>query len=663
MTEKNNKKNKDLKNLKNKKNSELPNLPPNVKVVKITSRSIFTTLILIVLAFGIWDYSKNKFSDIKTTINSKISITELVAKANSGSYERITYTDKGLVRATAPIAEIVENGNIVKTQTIDEVEIGSTINVKDIGLIDNKANTPVDRIETGILDIFSDFLPSIISTILMVVLFVFLISRMAGGGPMGNAMNFIKSRAKVYDPDWEDKVTFADVAGSEEEKKDLEEVVDFLKNPEKYKKLWAKIPRGILLQGPPGTGKTLLARAVAGESGVPFFSISGSEFVEMFVGVGASRVRDLFQEAREKSPSIIFIDEIDAIGKKRSPWIGGGHDEREQTLNQILTEMDGFGSDTNVIVMAATNRADVLDKALLRPGRFDRKVTINLPMLEDRKKILWVHKKWKPFADNVNWDKIAGITVGFSGAEIGNLLNESAILAGRKNQEEITEDLIQNSVEKVIMGNEKKSLKMTEHEKYLTSVHEVGHALVGKMLAHTDPVHKISILPRGGAGGVTWFLPEKDRTYVSYAKYLDELACLYGGRVAEEIFFGRDYITTGASSDIERATDMARAMVMRYGFDSELGAENFVGKETEGNYLGGGSSQNAVISEDTRKIIDQKVKQILSNAYQTAYNIVKSNFDLHEKISKYLYEKEEMTEAEFDEYFVGMTNVPEKIMK
>ena len=313
-----------------------------------------------------------------------------------------------------------------------------------------------------------------------------------------------------------------------------------------------------------------MARAVAGESNVPFFSISGSEFVEMFVGVGASRVRDLFEEARQKAPSIIFIDEIDAIGKKRSPGIGGGHDEREQTLNQILTEMDGFDNDTNVIVMAATNRADVLDKALLRPGRFDRKVTINLPTLEDRVKILEVHKRNKPFAEDINWEKVAGITVGFSGAELGNLLNEAAILAGKKNSPVITEDFIQKSIEKVIMGNEKKSLKMTEHEKYLTSVHEVGHAIVGKMLPHTDPVHKISILPRGGAGGVTWFLPEKDRTYVSRAKYLDELATLYAGRAAEEIFFGWEYITTGASSDIERATVIARAMLMRYGFDKDL---------------------------------------------------------------------------------------------
>lgn len=380
----------------------------------------------------------------------------------------------------------------------------------------------------------------------------------------------------------------------------------------------------------------------------------------MFVGVGASRVRDLFREAREKAPSIIFIDEIDAIGKRRSPGIGGGHDEREQTLNQILTEMDGFDNETNVIVMAATNRADVLDQALLRPGRFDRKVTIHLPTLEDRKKILAVHAKGKPFHPNVNWDRIASITVGFSGAEIGNLLNEAAILAGKENAKEITQAMLQKSVEKVVMGNEKKSLKMSEHEKKLTAIHEIGHAIVGKMLAHTDPVHKISILPRGNAGGVTWFLPEKDRTYTSKAKYLDELATLYGGRVAEEVFFGAEYITTGASSDIMRATDIARAMVMRFGFDDELGAENYAPDAVEGNFLGAESQQKA-ISEETRKLIDDKVRKLLKDAYALAKKIITSYKDLHEQLANHLLEREEMLQEEFDAYFEGVKGVPQKV--
>ncbi len=370
----------------------------------------------------------------------------------------------------------------------------------------------------------------------------------------------------------------------------------------------------------------------------------------MFVGVGASRVRDLFRDAREQAPSIIFIDEIDAIGKRRSPGMGGGHDEREQTLNQILTEMDGFDTDTTVIVMAATNRADVLDRALLRPGRFDRKVTINLPTLEDRKLILAVHAKGKPFHPSIDWDRVASLTVGFSGAEIGNLLNESAILAGRMNVEEISQEMIQKSVEKVVMGNEKKSLKMTDHEKRLTAIHEIGHAIVGKMLPHTDPVHKISILPRGGAGGVTWFLPEKDRTYTSKAKYLDELATLYGGRVAEEIFFGADYITTGASSDIDRATAIARAMIMRFGFDPELGAENYAPEEMEGNFLGA-QAQEKAISDETRKLIDDKVRDLLKTAYETARAIILKNKDLHETLANHLLEREEMIKEDFDAYF------------
>jgi cell division protease FtsH len=380
----------------------------------------------------------------------------------------------------------------------------------------------------------------------------------------------------------------------------------------------------------------------------------------MFVGVGAARVRDLFKDAREHAPSIIFIDEIDAIGKRRSPGVGGGHDEREQTLNQILTEMDGFDNETNVIIMAATNRADVLDKALLRPGRFDRKVTINLPTLEDRKLILAVHARNKPFADDVNWNKIASITVGFSGAELGNLLNEAAILAGKKSAKSITGEMIQKSVEKVIMGNEKKSLKMNEHEKRLTAIHEVGHALVGKMLPHTDPVHKISILPRGGAGGVTWFLPLKDKTYTSKAKYLDELATLYGGRVAEEVFFGADYITTGASSDIERATEIARAMVMRFGFDPVLGAENYAPDQVEGNFLGAEAQQKA-ISDETRKQIDLTVRTMLQEAYATATRLITTHKALHEQIANDLLAREEMDETEFDAYFTDVAGVPTKI--
>ena len=467
---------------------------------------------------------------------------------------------------------------------IDKVILPPNDGIVALGFNDAKVPTKVTVKDMFWNKTFADLFTTVAGLVILLIIGFVLFSRMGGGG--GGPMAFIKSRARIYDPNAKDKVTFADVAGSQEEKEDLSEVVDFLKNPKKYHDLGAKIPRGILMAGPPGTGKTLLARAVAGEAGVPFFSISGSEFVEMFVGVGASRVRDLFKDAKERAPSIIFIDEIDAIGKKRSPGIGGGHDEREQTLNQILTEMDGFDNETHVIILAATNRADVLDKALLRPGRFDRKVVINLPSLEDSIKILEIHAKGKPFSKDVDFRKIASITVGFSGADLGNLLNEAAILAGKYSSKEITAAMIQTSIEKVALGNTKTSSRMTEGEKKLTAYHEVGHAIVGKMLAHTDPVTKISIVPRGSTGGVTWFVPERDTTYTTKARFLDELVTFYGGRVAEEIFFGREYITTGASSDIERATEIARAMVTRYGFDADLGAENFAGEQVAGNYLG-----------------------------------------------------------------------------
>lgn len=411
--------------------------------------------------------------------------------------------------------------------------------------------------------------------------------------------------------------------------------------------------------GPPGTGKTLLARAVAGEAGVPFFSISGSEFVEMFVGVGAARVRDLFAEAKAHAPAIIFIDEIDAIGKKRSTGFGGGHDEREQTLNQILTEMDGFDNDTNIIIMGATNRADVLDKALLRPGRFDRKVTIHLPNLEDRIAILEVHARNKPIAKDVNFRKVASSTIGFSGADLENLLNEAAILAGRDNSPEITQHMLQQSIEKIIMGNTKKSHVMTEFEQKLTAYHEVGHALVGKMTKHADPVHKISIISRGSAGGVTWFLPEKDKTYVTKAKMLDELAVFFGGRAAEEIFFGPEYITTGASSDIERATDIARSMVTRYGFDSDIGLENVAARSVDGNYLDA-TEEGVIVSDETKNLIDIKVRKLLSEAYDRAKKIILAQKELHEKISAILMKKQEMLQDEFDAFFEGI-KVPEKI--
>jgi cell division protease FtsH len=635
---------------------KIPGIPADAKVIEINMRTVLLAILAIVLVWTSYTSWKSHTSE-KLIYNDTIWLNQLLSGYQSGSYEEIVISGHTVEAKKSSIEQVV-NGEKVVQRNIDRTVLPENLEITDIWLSDPKNPTKVTIKNNDWSNALWDIVPTLLGTLLLVFFLIFMMGRMGGG--MGGPMAFIKSRAKIYDPDMDEKVIFADVAGSDEEKSDLIEIVDFLKNPMKYKDLGAKIPRGILLQGPPGTGKTLLARAVAWESNVPFFSISGSEFVEMFVWVGASRVRDLFREARERAPSIIFIDEIDAIGKKRSPGIGGGHDEREQTLNQILTEMDGFDNDTNVIVMAATNRADVLDKALLRPGRFDRRVTISLPTLEDRKKILEVHAKGKPFDSDINWDKVAGITIGFSGAELGNLLNEAAILAGKESKKSITIAMIQKSVEKVVMGNEKKSLRMTDHEKHLTAIHEVGHALVGKMLAHTDPVHKISILPRGWAGWVTWFLPEKDRTYTSKAKYLDELATLYGGRVAEEVFFGSEYITTGASSDIERATEIARAMVMRFGFDPEIGPENLAPDMSEGNYLGGQWS-GKVISDKTQDLIDSKVRWLLLTAYAQAKMIITTNRDLHEKIAQHLLTVEEMLQEDFDAFFEWVKGVPQKV--
>lgn len=594
--------------------------------------------------------------------SKEVPISEFVQSYKNNKYSKIEISDQTVVGTLMAEESSIPKAPFDLTATPANTEtstLPANDSLKDIGIdINAPINSSVKIIDTTSMHFWADLAPTIIGTILFVGLFILLMGRMmagSGGGPM----SFVKNKAKRYEPA-KGKIIFSDVAGSAEEKQDLQEFVDFLKSPTKYKKLGAKIPRGVLMVWPPGTGKTLLARAVAGESNVPFYSISGSEFVEMFVGVGAARVRDLFAEAKAHAPSIIFIDEIDAIGKKRSTGFGWGHDEREQTLNQILTEMDGFDNDTNVIIMGATNRADVLDKALLRPGRFDRKVTIHLPNLEDRIAILEVHARNKPMAADVNFRKVASSTIGFAGADLENLLNEAAILAGRENSHEITQHMLQQSIEKIVMGNTKKSHVMTEFEQKLTAYHEVGHAMIGKMTKHSDPVHKISIISRGSAGGVTWFLPEKDRTYITKAKMMDELAVYFGGRAAEEIFFGPEYITTGASSDIERATDMARSMVTQYGFDSDIGLENIASRSVSGNYLDA-TEEGAVVSDETRNLVDTKVRKLLMEAYERAKKIILANRDLHEKISQILMKKQEMLQEEFDEFFDGV-KFPEKIL-
>lgn len=607
---------------------------------------LFLIAILIALIYSVLPHWSNVIE------NDNLWLNQVISNYSSWFYSEILVDWNKLYATKKP----TNPSNTWATKEIDRVILPPNDWIVELGFNQKWNSTKVSINDDTWSKFWSDFAPSIIWTILFVILFMFIFSKMAGwtNWPMA----FIKSRAKLYDPG-KDKVTFKDVAWADEEKEELIEVVDFLKNPKKYRDLWAKIPRWVLMVWPPGTWKTLLARAVAGESGVPFFSISGSEFVEMFVWVGAARVRDLFKEAKEKAPSIIFIDEIDAIWKKRSPWIWGWHDEREQTLNQILTEMDGFDNDTNVIVMAATNRADVLDKALLRPGRFDRKITINLPNLEDRMKILEVHAKNKPLDANIDLKKVAWTTVWFSWADLANLLNEAAILAWKLHSKVVSYDMIQKSVEKILMWTTKKSLKMTELEKKNTAFHEVWHALVWKMLPNPDPVNKISILSRWMALGVTWFLPEKDRVSVSKAKYLDELAVLYWWRVAEEIFFWKENVTTWASNDIEKATEIARSMVMRFWFDDELWAENFIWEAAQGNFLWA-ESQWKVISEKTQEIIDNKVREILRWAYSIAKEIITNYKDLHQKISEALLIKEEMYKDEFDAFFEGIEGVPEK---
>lgn len=632
---------------------------PGKKPIK-KSYSTLLVLLIISLLFGGLFYLLQDNSKV-----TEVSISQLVQSYKEGKYASLEVKDQIVVAvvkdtswkpATPPVQQF---GFLpIASQDVSEKAVlPLNDNLKDIGIDIEAPNDAIIAVkDTTSLHFWADLVPTIVGSILFLVIFLLLMGKMvsAGWGPMG----FIKNKAKRYEPQkW--KIMFTDVAGSDEEKQDLQEFVDFLKNPKKYQKLGAKIPRWVLMVWPPGTGKTLLARAVAGEANVPFFSISGSEFVEMFVGVGAARVRDLFAEAKTHAPSIIFIDEIDAIGKKRSTGFGGGHDEREQTLNQILTEMDGFDNETNVIIMGATNRADVLDKALLRPGRFDRKVTINLPNLEDRIAILKVHARNKPLSKNIDFRSIASSTIGFSGADLENLLNESAILAWRENASEITQAMIQKSIEKLVMWNTKQSHIMTDFEKKLTAYHEVGHAIVGKMTAHSDPVHKISIISRGSAGGVTWFLPDKDRTYITKAKMIDELAVYFWGRAAEELFFGKEYITTGASSDIERATDIARNMVMRYGFDAEIGLENIAGRMVADNYLGETSEAN-IISDETKHLIDMKVRELLQQAYGSAKKIITQHSDLHKKISDVLMQKQEMLREEFDLFFDDL-KVPEKV--
>ena len=492
---------------------------------------------------------------------------------------------------------------------------------------------------------------SVVPTILMVVVFLvfffMIMNQSQGGGGNRGVMNFGKSKAKMAPPN-SNKVTFKDVAGADEEKAELEEIVDFLKQPKKYIEMGARIPKGVLLVGPPGTGKTLLAKAISGEAGVPFFSISGSDFVVLFVGVGASRVRDMFDQAKKNAPCIVFIDEIDAVGRQRGAGVGGGHDEREQTLNQLLVEMDGFGVNEGIIMIAATNRPDILDPALLRPGRFDRQIVVGAPDVAGREAILKVHTRNKHLGDDVELKVLAKRTPGFTGADLENLTNEAALLAVRRNKMTIDMDDIEEAITRVIAGPEKKSRVMSAHDKKITAYHEAGHAVAMRMLEHSDPVHEISIIPRGMAAGYTMHLPENDRSHISKLKLKDDMVGLLGGRVAEQIIIGD--ISTGAKNDIDRTSSIARSMVMQYGMSSKIGTISF-GNDNGEVFLGRDMGKSSNISEETSAKIDEEVKALIDEAYKRAEKILNENVNKLHAVAQALLEKEKIDGEEFERIF------------
>ena len=566
----------------------------------------------------------------------EVNISDVINRANKGEIARleiqgndITVTPKG---KDAPTQRAVKEAGSIREQGLKE---DAPVEVKVV---------PVSSTDDMLWNLAIMIVPVVI-----IVAFFMVMMRQAQG-QNNQAMGFGKSKAKLYGSDKE-KVVFDDIAGNDSAKQDLQEVVDFLKHPKKYQELGAKIPKGVLLVGSPGTGKTMLARAVAGEAEVPFFSISGSEFVEMFVGVGASRVRDLFTKAKKNAPCIIFIDEIDAVGRKRGSGMGGGHDEREQTLNQILVEMDGFDGNANVIVLAATNRADVLDPALLRPGRFDRRVNITLPERRDREAILKVHFKNKPTDDTVNIDKLAAKTAGSSGADLANMANEAAIIAARNRRKKITNDDLTEAFEKVAIGPERKTKVMNEKERELTAYHEAGHAIVGHVLPDSDPVHKVTIIPRGGTGGVTWFLPPEDRSYTNVYEFKDILARAMGGRIAEKLIYGDDGITTGAGSDLRKATEIARDMVIEQGMGNKLRDQVF--HEDNGGLMFDKMTRDRPYSDGTAELIDQEVAAFVNEAKQRAELVLKANKKLLDDLAKALLEKETLEESEVDEILKG----------
>lgn len=601
-------------------------VPANKKPSNLIRLGIFWAVIALIILGAIAFFSPQ--NNLK-----EISITEAIKQANAGEVsvfqiqgDNVTITKKGEEKPSE--SAIKESGVSIQDQGLKS---DAAVEIKIVP----ESNT-------------SDAIWSVATIILPVILIavVFAIFMKQAQGQNNQAMSFGRSKAKLYGADKE-KVVFADVAGNEAAKKDLEEVVDFLKHPKKYEALGAKIPRGVLLVGNPGTGKTMLARAVAGEANVPFFSISGSEFVEMFVGVGASRVRDLFAKAKKNSPSIIFIDEIDAVGRRRGSGMGGGHDEREQTLNQILVEMDGFEKGSNVIVLAATNRADVLDPALLRPGRFDRHTNIMLPERRDRLAILKIHFKNKPIDNTVNLDHLAAKTVGSSGADLANIANEAAIVAAGRNAKKINNTDITEAFEKIAIGPERKAKVMSDHEKEMTAYHEAGHALVGHVLPDSDQVHKVTIIPRGGTGGVTWFLPPEDKSYTSIVEFKDILARALGGRLAEQIIYGPDRVTTGAGSDLQHVTGIARDMIMEQGMGTKL--RNQVFHEDEGGMMFEKITHERPYSDETAKEIDKEVADLIQEAARRAEAVLLKNRASLDKLTQELLKEETLEEEQVAE--------------
>lgn len=589
--------------------------------------------ILILATLAVWAYTTTR-----ETLKD-VAISQVISDANAGKLKSIKGEGSNLT---------ITRKDQDKPSEKSYIHGGVSALLKDNILNNTGKKVVSDSAPSEAGTTFWNIATIIVPALLIIGLFLLMMRQ--AQGQSSQAINFGKSKAKLYGLDKE-RVVFDDIAGNDSAKQDLEEVVDFLKHPKKYETLGAKIPKGVLLVGNPGTGKTMLARAVAGEASVPFFSISGSEFVEMFVGVGASRVRDLFQKAKKNAPAIIFIDEIDAVGRKRGSGMGGGHDEREQTLNQILVEMDGFEAGTNVIVLAATNRADVLDPALLRPGRFDRHTTISLPERKDREAILKVHFKNKPVDDTVNLDKLAAKTAGSSGADLANIANEAAIVAARRNAKRISNDDLTEAFEKVAIGPERKTKVMNEQEKEMTAYHEAGHAIVGHVLPDSDPVHKITIIPRGGTGGVTWFLPPEDKSYTNVYEFKDILARAMGGRIAEKLIYGDDGITTGAGSDLRKATEIARDMIIEQGMGSKLRDQVF--HEDSGGMVFDKITHERPYSDATAQEIDKEVEALIKEAARRAEVVLKANRPLLDKLKAALIEHETLEEEEVADIMVG----------